>query len=119
MLLDFRKPQVYIVEKVISQSGKYLCFLGNHYHKGHTCWVVGSSNKLTGEIVMRHYNTKSLAPKAEAETYWRQLKEKMLAKPKSELEEDAHITRPWEKESVKKGVRLADALRAVKRQQPN
>lgn len=112
-LLDFRKPKVAIVEKIVSYSGKYFCFLGNHYHKGHTCWVFGTSNKETGEIVMRHYSTAAgaLAPKAECETAWRKLKEGMLAKPKSDFEEDRHIQKPWEREKRTKGARLADVLR--------
>jgi hypothetical protein len=121
MLLDFRKPQVAIVEKFVSQTGKYLCFLGNHYHKGHTCWVFGSSNKVTGEIVMRHYSsaTNSISPKAECETAWRKFKEGMLAKPKSDFEEDTHITRPWEKEQIRRGGSLAVALAKSKRDKPN
>jgi hypothetical protein len=101
MLLDFRKPHCAIVEWCISWSGKYYCFLGSHYHEGHTCWVLGTSNKMNGEIKELHYNTKfgSIEPKAQCETTWRQFKEKMLAKPESELSEDAHIPRPWERQN--------------------
>jgi hypothetical protein len=78
--LQFRNPQVNILEKTISTSGKYMLFIGIHFEKGHTCWVVGCSNKATGEMVMRHYNEQipgCVAPQAQAYTYWEEFKTKM------------------------------------------
>src|SRR6266567_545402 len=102
MLLNFRKPRCQIVEKCVSWSGKYFCFLGTHYHQGHTCWVFGISSKEDGEIRMRHYNTEfgAVDPKSQCCTDWRKFKEAMLAKPESEVTEDERIPRPWEKETV-------------------
>ena len=91
MLLDFRKPNCYILEKIVSWSGQYLCFYGNHYEAGVICYVVGTSNKSNGEVIMRHYNEKikdCLAPKAQAETYWEEFKSKMLKTPESEEQDD-------------------------------
>ncbi len=56
MLLNFRQPNVHILEKVVSWTGKYMGFYGIHYERNKPCHVVGASNRETGEIVMRHYN---------------------------------------------------------------
>ena len=90
MLLDFRKPNVSVVDKCISWSGKYFCFLGSHYEAGKICWVVGSSNKVTGEIVMRHYSETNgaIAPKAQAATEWEKYKAAMVKAPESEEQDE-------------------------------
>lgn len=101
MLLDFRKPNVYVLEKHVSWSGVYMIFFGSHYHKGHSCFVFGASSKRDGVITMHHYNTSvkgCLAPKAQCETDWRKFKERMLAKPESEETDDSRIPRPWERQ---------------------
>jgi hypothetical protein len=57
-----------------------MLFVGFHYEAGRSCWVVGCSNKATGEIVMRHYNDgikNCIAPHAQAYTYWEEFKNKM------------------------------------------
>jgi hypothetical protein len=87
MLLDFRKPNCTILSSTVSYTGKYFGFLGIHYHAGATCYVVGASNKQSGEIVMRHYNhEKNInieAAKFEAEQYWQTFKEELERKPES------------------------------------
>lgn len=79
-LITFRLPDVVILEKTKSTSGRFLIFLGNHYEKGHACWVVGSSDLESGEIVMRHYNDQipgCLSPKAQAYSYWEEFRAKI------------------------------------------
>lgn len=90
MLLDFRKPNVQILEKAVSYSGKYFIFYGFHYEAGKQCFVVGASNKLDGEIVMRHYN-ETVTPgielnaiKAVSFSIWEKYREAMVRKPDGE-----------------------------------
>lgn len=94
MLLDFRKPECSIVSKCVSWSGKYMGFYGFHYHKGKPCWVVGSSNKQNGEIVMRHYNADNnpdeRIAKHEAEHYWQEFRAGLLKKPEYEETDEQH-----------------------------
>jgi hypothetical protein len=94
--IHFRQPNVTILERCVSTSGKYLLFLGFHYEAGVTCWVVGSSSKGNPpEIVMRHYNEKipnCVAPKAMAQTYWEKFKIVMTAKRESEDEQEEEFT---------------------------
>ena len=81
--LTFRTPNVNILERTISVSGKYMIFFGTHFEQGITCWVVGSSNKETGEIIMRHYNEKipgCIAPMAVAKTTWEDFRNAMKEK---------------------------------------
>ena len=56
-----------VLKQTQSTSGKYTLFYGYHYVKGHTCYDVGSINRLTGEIISRHYLDEGNGnPKAEA-----------------------------------------------------
>lgn len=89
MLLDFRKPPLVLFDKFVSSSGVFLCFYGIHYVKGHACYDVGTSNKRTGEIVRRHYNSENnIAPEASAKTYWETLKEQVHLLRKREQPDD-------------------------------
>lgn len=93
-LLDFRKPNVTILERSTSWSGKYFIFLGSHYHHGSICWVFGGQSRVTGITTMRHYNSKETtaladnpeALKAYATNQWEEYKEKMKAAPDHEEE---------------------------------
>jgi hypothetical protein len=91
-LLNFRKPECYVLEKCVSYSGKYMGFFGNHYHEGHLCYVVGASNKATGEILMRHYNeTNNIneeAAKYAATKYWQTLQTGLKKAPVAEETDD-------------------------------
>ena len=90
--LVFRNPNVNILERTISTSGKYMIFIGTHFEKGHTCWVVGVCNKANGEIIMRHYNSlikDCIAPRASAYTYWEEFKRRM--KEKAQDEEPSYL----------------------------
>lgn len=90
--LAFRQPEVNILEKTLSTSGKYLVFLGIHFEKGITCWVIGCSNKANGHITMRHYNEGikgCVAPRAQAYTFWEEFKTKM--KEKADEEEPGYL----------------------------
>lgn len=60
-----------------------MIFFGFHYEAGVSCWVVGTSNKETGEIIMRHYNEKipgCIAPRATAQTTWDDFRNAMKEK---------------------------------------
>jgi hypothetical protein len=89
VLLDFKKPNYIILEKVASYTGKYLGFLGTHYHKGILCFVVGSVNKLDGEVIARHFNAdiephvNENAAKAAAQRTWNIFRTALVAKPQS------------------------------------
>ena len=89
MILGFRVPDVIIEEHKVSTSGKYLVFLGFHYEQGHTCWVVGSSNKVTNEVIMQHHNDRipnCFAPEAQAKMKWEKFKELMTRRSDNEEE---------------------------------
>lgn len=89
--LSFRRPNVNIQEEKLSTSGKYLLFIGVHYEAGHTCWVVGSSNRESGEIIMRHYNDgipHCVAPKSQAYTQWEKFSFKMTERPNHTYEDE-------------------------------
>lgn len=91
-LVTFRLPNIVMLEKTKSTSGRFLIFVGNHFEAGISCWVVGSSDLQTGQIVMRHYNDKipgCLSPKSQAYTYWEEFRNKMTErKPDGYYEED-------------------------------
>lgn len=85
MLLDFRNPPYFIIDKVISFTGRYMGFYGTHYHAGHFCRVVGASDKTDGVVLARHYNTQislneELAKHA-AEKLWEELKAGLIRPP--------------------------------------
>jgi hypothetical protein len=100
MLLKLNIPQFTFLEKEKSRSGKYWIFFGHHYEKGHPCFVVGSSNLKTGEVVVRHYNDQikdCVAPQAMATTYWEQFKSAMTQPSEHEGEyEDAEESKQLE-----------------------
>jgi hypothetical protein len=92
-LLHFREPPIVCLDKTISLNGHWLCFHGIHYEAGVTCYVVGASSKITGEIKMIHFNDKipgCVAPKALAATLWEEFKSRMTERSEShgEYEED-------------------------------
>lgn len=91
-LVKFPQPDIIMYEKTLSTSGQFLIFYGQHFEKGHSCWVVGSSNKASGEIVMRHYNDQipgCVSPKAQAVQFWEEFRARMTErKEHGNYEED-------------------------------
>lgn len=63
-----------ILARAVSTTGKYYIFLGTHYNGLTQCYDVGSLNKVTGEIVRRHYKQKD-----EAYAYWQEFRTDMTA----------------------------------------
>lgn len=109
MLLDFRKPSCIIEEKCVSATGKYMGFIGTHYHKNKPCWVVGVSNKTNGEIIMRHYNDETCvndeAARFAAHNYWEATFKPGLLKPSEdslEHEGERHLERWLEEFDAKR-----------------
>lgn len=89
MLLDFRKPRCVVVKKVESASGKYTLFYGHHYVKGKTCYDVGTVNRVTGEIVSRHYLDNGTGnPKADCLAFYHEMEKGMVRKPQHEEKDD-------------------------------
>jgi hypothetical protein len=83
-----------MTDRAVSLSGKYLLFYGFHYEAGVTCWVIGSSNKATGEIVMRHYNEKipgCIAPHAVSRTTWDDFRRVMTEKREDAEYEEGYL----------------------------
>ncbi len=71
-----------ILDRCVSTTGKYFCFLGTYYNGTEVVFVVGAVNVLTGEIVKRHYTDEH-----EADLFWSEFKAKMQA-PRGESGED-------------------------------
>lgn len=71
---DFKQPPIACLERVVSHTGRYMGFYGNHYHEGRSCYVVGISDLALETITMRHYNETTCvnfeAAKWAASKYW-------------------------------------------------
>ena len=90
--LRFVDPEVVILEKTFSTSGKYMLFLGSHYEAGHACWVVGTVSGITQIVTKRHYNSTipgCLAPEAMAKSFWEEFR--TLMKEKAHDEEPGYL----------------------------
>lgn len=89
MLLDFRKPKCVVLKEVQSASGKYTLFYGYHFVRGHTCYDVGTINRVNGEIVTRHYTDEGKGnPKAEALTCFHEYEKALTRKAQHEEQDD-------------------------------
>jgi hypothetical protein len=82
---DFKQPQITILQKVISYTGRYMGFYGLHYHEGNTCYVVGVSDQALETLTERHYNQHTCvnfeAAKWAASNYWETTLKPGLEKP--------------------------------------
>lgn len=92
MLLDFRKPPYNIEQSVVSHTGKWKLWLGNHFHANKVCWVVGATSRETGEHIVRHYNETNnpsdMIAKHQATTYWEDISVKIQKPSKGSLQQD-------------------------------
>lgn len=71
---DFKQPNITILQRVVSFTGRYMGFYGLHYHAGKTCYVVGVSDQALETLTERHYNDETCvnfeAAKWAASNYW-------------------------------------------------
>lgn len=76
MLVKVLEDQVkmIILARAVSTTGKYYIFLGTHFNGKIQCYDIGSLNKVTGEIVRRHYKQKD-----EAYAYWQEFRTEMTS----------------------------------------
>jgi hypothetical protein len=78
-LIGDKKLDLFILGSVVSTSGKYKIFYGQHYGKGVNCYDVGSTNLRTGETTRRHYLSKE-----EAIRFYDEFRTRMTEKAKPE-----------------------------------
>lgn len=110
--ISFRKPACIVEKDDTSWSGKYYIYLGHHFEKGHTCWVVGAYNILTDARAERHYNSMhgSDDPKAAALIYWAEIYPKFMRKPEDEeqAEFDRDMRAFFEREQQRRGIKKGE-----------
>ena len=85
MLIGRRDYRCIPLDKHRSTSGRFEIFLGQHYHQGVICYIVGAYDERTGVLTARHYSVKTgryvsdETAKASALIAWDEFREKMLA----------------------------------------
>lgn len=91
----FCKRNVYTVQRqldcvilttVMSTTGKYECFLGEHFVHGRNCYDIGALNTSNGVVVRRHYLSKE-----EALAFWQEFATGMQAERNEQEEKDPLI----------------------------
>lgn len=78
-LIGDKKLDLFILGSVVSTSGKYKIFYGQHYKQGAACYDVGTTNLETGETTRRHYPSKE-----EAIRFYDDFRSRMTEKAKPE-----------------------------------
>lgn len=94
MLIGKKDYKCIPLDRHRSTSGRFEIFLGQHYHEGILCYLVGAYDELTGQLTCRHYSVKTgkyvtdESAKAEALMVWDQFRERMLAPAEAEEDEN-------------------------------
>lgn len=76
------KLNLVILDKFTSTSGKYLCFLGEHFNGTERCIDVGVFNNFKRELIRRHYQLEW-----EAKEFYEHFKEDMRGSGEYESDE--------------------------------
>lgn len=92
-MIGKRDLKCVVLERARSTSGNWEVYLGQHYHDGALCFIVGGYNLKDGRHVARHYNEKNGCltvddAKGQAYDFWRnEFKPKMIERTHHEEDE--------------------------------